>query len=927
MNLQSQDVSVSPGRFVWSAGLATVRRNAYMLFVREFELDQAPSRATIGLCADNRYMLRVNGQWVASGPGRFMPESPVYDTWCLRSWLCAGSNRIEVIVHAALVSTFQTDPRAVGGFAAGGDIETDGTLVSLETPGAWCCRPMDAWRTNAPAFSFALGPVEVCDTRILRYELSDRTGFTPVQVVAGPWGKPSPREVPPPDFRLSEPVAVSGPAEWIKAESVMTFTLAGRSRKPSLRYAVKTWIRAPAPGVRRFAAFWLHPRVNGVRIQGEDDPLTGGRTNYEAHFNEGWNLLTGYVDALTEFWTVQLAFERADGLEVGVDRIEGDRRALAVAGPLTDSQAACLESEEAANADAWTTPDLEWTPLASDLLAGAPSRRTAWARPARMLPRFAPLRDAVRMHVDETHGAILVLDWEGGFLGQLKVEVEAPAGTIMDVAWGETLREDGCLSLYRANPRIESADRFVLAGGRQSVEGFCVRGGRYIQLNFDLTDGGSGEIVLHHVAVRRMNTPLEGPGMFSCDSPLWNWLWNTGRATLQACMEDVYVDCPWRERGLYIADAWADARLQRLISSDHSITRHCLRLIAQGQLPDGQLNAVVPSWYQTALEDFSLTWILFLRDHWAWTGDIALVDELWPTLVRVLDSESWRFDEHGLLDATDSHVFVDWGATPTAKTGRGNTCLNAFRIEALRAAAELADATGRHREARDLARKQARALSAFRRMLFDPGEGRFRCSLEEPTDAAADSLHANVLALAFDLAPSGQREGVLDFVLSELEKTIRQPLSAVAPRIELFFLNYVLDVLYAEGKSDEAMQIVEACYGGMKDREAVTFWETLRRGAVGEGSQCHAWSAAAAQACVTRVIGLRPAVPGRTDAYVISPAPGTLRRAECVFPHPRGEIRVSLLDGKDGPQVFASGPEGVKLSVVGREMARPVTVI
>lgn len=911
---------IRPDRFVWSADPSADRRNVHVLFVREFELGSAPAEARIALCADSRFVLKVNGHWAASGPGRFMPAHPRYQVWCLRRWLRAGVNRIEVVVNSPNTTTFQTDPAARGGFAAGGVVRAAGRSVSLATPGEWRCKVLSAWMSDAPAFSFALGPVEVCDTRVLRRELESRADLSPAVTVEGPWGEPGLAEVEPPDFRLCAPAAISGPVAWTKAENIFVFNLPWSGGRVA-RHALKTWVYAPRAGDHAFASLWLHPRVNGVAAQTEPDALRGARTNYIARFNEGWNLLTAYVDALTEFWTVQLAFTTDSGLEPSINRVRGDHEVVAVAGPLSEGQARGLESEAAADPAQWETSDLVWTPRESDLFSGAPARLMAWVTPDGEPPRFAASASAPsRLRIDRERGALLMLDWGGGFLGQLRVDVEAPAGTVMDVAWGETLRADGCLTLYPANPRIESADRFVLSGGRQEVEGFCVRGGRLVQLAFHLPEGEGGEVVVRHVAVRSMHTPLAETGRFACDDPLWNWVWRTGRATLQACMEDVYVDCPWRERGLYIADAWASARLQRLCSADHAISRHCLRLIAQGRLPDGQLNAVSPSWYQTALQDFSLTWILFLRDHWAWTGDVALVAELWPVVRGVLDSPVWRWSGPGLLDATSGRVFIDWGASPTAKSGRGNACLSAFHAEALRRAAELAEVIGREDEALEYRRRHERAREAFCTRLFDRAEGRFRCSLEEPEGAAADSIHANILALGFGLCASWQRERALAFVIAGLERLIADPMVPTLPRVELFFLNYALDVLYDEGRADVAERIVTACYGGMRERGAVTFWETLSRGSHAEGSQCHAWSGAAATACFARVIGLRPAVPGRTDHYRITPAMGALAWAECVFPHPRGEIRVRLVRDEDGVRATTSAPVGVELTVEGAEV-------
>ena len=922
METLSPDSLSCPGRMVWSPAAAGAGRNAYILFVRELDLSDAVEHAVITLFADARYSLRVNGAWIAAGPGRFTPEFPRYDSWCVAGALHRGKNRIEVIVNAPGTSTFQTDPTSRGGFAAGGEVHTTRGRMSLATPGEWRCTPLSAWRGDAPAFSFAVGPVEIRDMRVLQRELAGPVTGRPVEIADGPWGLMKASEVSPPDFHLTPPAALTGPARWSKQERVLRFCVRHEPRaERGRRYALKTWVFAAQERDWEFASLWLHPCVNGHRIEGMQDAVRGNRTEYRARLNRGWNLLTGYVDALTEYWTVLFGFEQTADIELSANRERGGERAFLVAGPLDGDQTHRLATAEGAGAVAWETPDLVWKPLRLDLLGGAPARRMAWISPETLLPPVVPMRgQMLRLPVGARSGGLVVLDWGSEFLGQLHMEIDAPAGTVLDVGWGETRRTDGCVTLYPGNPMIEAADRFILAGGRQTIDGFAVRGGRYVQLIVEAPEGVEGEVIVHSIAIRSAQTPLAATGRFSCDDPLWNWVWRTGRATLEACMEDTYLDCPWRERGLYLGDAWVESRLQRVFDADPAITRRCLRLFAEGQMPGGQLHAVTPSWHKKPLADFTLTWVLFLHDHWAWTGDTQLVEELWPTVGRIFASDSWRTDAHGLWDATGLTLFIDWGVMNEWRGGRGNACLNAFRAEALRRASELAGAIGRGEEARRLASEAGAVRAAFQRDLFDEHHGRFRASLEEPHDVKHGAIHANILALAFDLATLRQREAALAFVVRSLEELAEAPLGRLeVPRVELFFLHYALELLYEADEAELADRLVRACYGVMHDAGAPTFWETLMRGHAGSGSLCHAWSGAAAYTCITQIIGLRPAVPGRTDRYVIAPVPGPLRRAECVFPHPRGEIHVSWVRDEMGVRVKVSGPPGVEFVVLEKE--------
>lgn len=73
---------------------------SYVAFRGTATLDAAPaSAATLHVFADSRYMLWVNGQYVARGPCRFNPKRPEYDSHDVRALLRAGANSIVALVH------------------------------------------------------------------------------------------------------------------------------------------------------------------------------------------------------------------------------------------------------------------------------------------------------------------------------------------------------------------------------------------------------------------------------------------------------------------------------------------------------------------------------------------------------------------------------------------------------------------------------------------------------------------------------------------------------------------------------------------------------------------------------------------------------------------------------------------------------------
>jgi len=124
--------------FVWCAAAPPAGAQAYVAFRRSFSLAAAPaSAATLHLFADARYLLYVNGAYVARGPCRFDPRSPDFDSLDVTAVLGAGANSIALLAHnyGAGAINGRIMYHAPGVTAR---LDVDGVAV-LATDAAWTC--------------------------------------------------------------------------------------------------------------------------------------------------------------------------------------------------------------------------------------------------------------------------------------------------------------------------------------------------------------------------------------------------------------------------------------------------------------------------------------------------------------------------------------------------------------------------------------------------------------------------------------------------------------------------------------------------------------------------------------------------------------------------------------------------------------------
>ncbi|MFN3683621.1 MAG: hypothetical protein ACK41F_06755 [Fimbriimonadaceae bacterium] len=888
-------------RFCWVPGLEP-GRNQFVSFERRFRLDRETS-AVLHLFADTRYRLWVDGRFVAYGPGKFVTESPEYDTHRLE--LGSGEHVVRVEVNFYGSSSYQTMPDGRPGFLAAGG--TDDGSACFDTPGEWRSRVHRCWDPEAPLFSFAQNPVEICDLRVLQRELEGDAEGAVETLPADrcPWREVRPRSAPYPDYRPIRPARASvvgtlRPAlRWGFTVRHPSFLQGDRrSQRHDCLFATQIW--SPRDQTVAMEIFWSDLWLNGEPLHPRYEGPLGNHGWAEARLRQGWNRLVGRFEVLTEHWSYLLGFpvESGVGLHARPDRSVGE--AFLLLGPSRPDE---LPDPATAGPEGWRL-------VAGSASEAAPGRWVAWEEPDDgSAARDVPLGEAPR-ELPLGTGAVWCLDFADEFFGHPLLEVEAPRGTILDVSYDDWRREDGCVRLYGSNPFVDATDRFVLPGGRTRVHVLNPRGGIFLQLTFHAPGGAEGAAcAVHDVAVLRRTVLPEPEGRFRCGDETLDWAWRTSLHTLRASTDESYSDCPWRERGSYIGDDWVALRLHRLCTADLRVALRTFDLFGRAQLEDGQLPCCAPAWLRQPHEDFSLIWLLAVRDLADSEEGPAFLARQWPVIERLWSSSRWRTDpETGLWNADGLRMFVDWGVVRSEREGRANAALNAFRVEAHRATADIAAALGMTEASRRHADHAERVAEAMLRHLWLEPEGRFAASLGAGTPA----LHANILALAFRIGP-GDR--LLRYLEPLLERNLERGLAEGqdAGHAELYFLSYLLPALAEVGRPDLAESLLAGHYGYLRSLGLPTLPECFHRADRGGGSCCHSWSGAAAIYLTAYVLGLRRPDPFQPDRWVLHPIAHGVAGAEGSVPHRLGLIEASWRRVADGIEASVAAPPGVEV--------------
>ena len=878
-------------------------RNRYVLFRHAFTLEVAPATGSLHLFADTRYRLLLNGVTLGHGPARFAVDGPEYDTYDLAPYLHAGDNVIAVLVNSYGVETFHSE-RSIGGLIAWGTVtDAAGQCVPLASDAPWRVLESPGHHPDTTTLSFALNPGEYLDARAMPTgwelpEFDDSAWAYAVPVAEQQhWGALAPRSIPP----LNES-AVPAPkclGVWsalpVADEDVYSFFAidTGWSRAQSAQMGAFTYLYSPVDQEITFGGWWGKYLVNGVEIPPKPRPDIPLRQDFTVDLRQGWNSLLILEGQPNDCWELYLRFPKAAGILLSTERQADSPHTFLLGGPWRGElarQAAALALTEA---DALPGPLLPWHPWPRSGTAHSAYLERSWAK-------MSPLaHDATGA---EPGARVMVYDFGGEELGRPLLDFTASAGTRIDLAYLERVHADG--SAVRDDMTlVNMAERYVAREGRQRWQTFHPRGLRYLEIT---VHDHPEAFALHHLGLTRAEYPASHRGAFSCSDPQLTAIWQAGVDTLQACMEDSYLDCPRRERGVYTGDIYVQFFTTMAAFGDTALVRRNLRQMFQRNHRAG---------LERGGHDYQSLVIMLLCQYYARTGDLPFVREMQAGLNTMLAAFARSGQTaSGLLDWETISPYIDLSAMER----KGVSCaLNAFYQQAFADGARLLRVLGDNAGA-EQAQGQADVLAArIRATFWDERRGVFLDRPVQDAEASTPSVCGNTLPLLFDIADARQAARVAPYLAHAVLHNfiVPEPAAPEDVRVNAYFAFYTLEVLYSHGYIEEAEVFMRACWGRMAEPGAWTLWEYFYDNA----SRCHAWASAPTYYLTTQVLGVTFPEPGNPNRVLLAPHPGSLHWAKGVYPHPAGDITVAWTYDGEHLEVQWTAPEGVEVGRVKSE--------
>lgn len=523
-----------------------------------------------------------------------------------------------------------------------------------------------------------------------------------------------------------------------------------------------------------------------------------------------------------------------------------------------------------------------------------------------------------------TNGAdtAFTLDFGRIFSGYPCFEIEAQGGEIIEVGcterlpgeWSEGVDPDARIERRPYLGTDAHLARYVARPGVQRFQKFEWCAIRYMHVVVRNAPAG---LTIRTLGAVETHYPVEEPGAFSCSDDMLTRLWAAGAYTLKQCMHDAWEDCPSREQRQWLGDVTVEnlAASAAFGASANPLTAKYLIQVAESQRSDGLTQMFAPGDHghnARLIPDWTLQWILCARDHWDLTGDLATIEEIWPSIQKALGWFERIAGPHGLVVDMPYWHFMDW-----AGFGREAQALalNAQLAGACSSAAVMARALGFERAAATYDKRASDIVTRLDAEHWDERRGVW-VDMVDPATAKQDrrtSQHG-VAALALWGAASDERLSRAFDWATDPARITATPAPPVVPHgttldeengvvmANTFYSHFVSEALARHGRRDIALANIRQRFGGMIEAGSTTLWEATTSWA----SLCHGFSASPTWFLSRYVLGVAPATPG-FGRIVFSPDLIDLEHAEGVVPAGDRDVHVSLTRTTDGFNATVTG--------------------
>ncbi len=504
-------------------------------------------------------------------------------------------------------------------------------------------------------------------------------------------------------------------------------------------------------------------------------------------------------------------------------------------------------------------------------------------------------------------GFYLVLDLGREEAGLFELDLEAPEGVEVEVAWGQHLTD------LRVRAYVGGRNfgcRYVTRAGRQRF--FCPfrrMGGRYMQLHFACA---GAPVTLHYAGIAPWEYPVTRAGRFTCPDSLHNRIWEVSRRTLELCMHEHYEDTPWREQSFYVADSRNQALCGYYAFGEYAFPEASFGLYKDAFEGPLYSDICAPCHSGLCIPAFTLNWPVAIYEHWMYSGSRTLMERCWDRVTTALDEALNRL-ENGLMKTPGDPGmwnFYEWSdgmadeitRDTVREIARFEAPLQLFLIRSLQCAAKMAQAMEDEAKAQRYGQAAETVAQRVNEVFWQPQRGLYATFYENGRQWHEAEL-TQALALYDGIVPPAEE--------APLREKLMDGEGLVTCTLSYSIFKYEAILMGGEAYAKAVFDQIARDWGMMLYKDSTSFWETIlgQKDFGYAGSLCHGWSAVPLYLYMRYVLGVRPLEPGFTR-FEVDPV-SVFSEVSGTVPTPAGDIYVTVRCDDEGKDIEVDAPDSL----------------
>lgn len=460
----------------------------------------------------------------------------------------------------------------------------------------------------------------------------------------------------------------------------------------------------------------------------------------------------------------------------------------------------------------------------------------------------------------------------------IKIIAEGKSGDEIRILCGEERDDSEYKVRFKMRCNCNYDDKWILAGGEDTLEQFDYKAFRYCTLVPSSPDVKIKKIT---AIVRHMNFD-HNACTIEADSKVLEDVFELCKNGVKYGTQEVFVDCPSREKGQYAGDMTVTSGAHLWLTGDiYMLEKGIVDHARSAKICKG-LMAVFSGALMQEIADYSLQFPLLLLRHYAFTGDKEFLASMLPVAEGMLEHFAQYAREDGLLDGVkDKWNLVDWPRNLRDNydfnlikpIGDGaHNVMNAFYVGSVLNVEEIKDILGISHS-----NEGKKLVEAFNKAFFRKDLGLY----VDTETSEHSSLHSNMLAAFYGFIPEGYEESVAAHLMNKgMVCGVYMSYFYMRGLCRLGKYEYVYDLITSEGENswynmirDGATACIEAWGKDKKDNT----------------SFCHPWASAPITVLIEDLLGV--SYDGRVGEHHIPAKAGKLKMK---IPTRVGEVNIDI---------------------------------